>query len=100
MSENQVQIIVARSEKSPGLGAALSFFFGCLGLLYSSPKAALIMFLPYVISAALIPFLVGIPMLIVCNIISCVWAYKACEKHNRELHSGPTLQKPTSIKAA
>ena len=85
MSQQQVHVIVTKSEKSPILGTALAFFFGCLGMLYSTPKGALIMFVPTVISAILIPFLVGIPMIIVCNIVSCVWSYKACEAHNNEL---------------
>ena len=85
MSQQQVHIVVTKSEKNPFLGAALSFFFGCLGMLYSTPKGALIMFVPTVLSVCLIPFLIGIPMLVVCNIVSCIWAYKECENHNKNL---------------
>lgn len=85
MSEQNVHVIITKTQKEPFLGAALSFFFGCLGMLYATPKGAMIMFVPTVISACLIPFLIGIPMIIVCNIVSCVWAYKACQTHNNQL---------------
>jgi Na+/phosphate symporter len=98
MSQPQIHVVITKSEKNPILGAALSFFFGCLGMLYSTPKGALIMFLPTVISACLIPFLIGIPMIIVCNIVSCVWAYKACETHNNDLQK--TVQESHLSKAA
>ena len=59
MSQQQIHVVITKSEKNPILGAALSFFFGCIGMLYSTPKGALIMFIPSVVSAILIPFLVG-----------------------------------------
>ena len=84
MSDQKIQVII-QNHKDPMVGAALAFFFGCLGMFYSTPKGALIMLLPTIISAALTPFLIGFPMLFVCNVITCVWSYKACEAHNKSL---------------
>lgn len=81
----QVQLVVTQSQKSPFLGVILSLFFGSLGLIYSSPKAALIMFIPFAVCTVASFFLIGIPFLIICNIISAVWAYKACEAYNQQL---------------
>ena len=80
------QTVVVKSEKNPGLGAALGFFFGPLGLLYSNTKAALIMFVPTVISAALCFFLIGVPMLFACMVGCAIWAYKSCETYNKSLY--------------
>lgn len=94
------QTVVVKSEKNPGLGAALGFFFGPLGLLYSNTKAALIMFVPTAISGALCFFLIGIPMLFACLVACAVWAYKSCETYNKSLYGSDTKPNPHPVRSA
>jgi len=92
MSQVPQTVVVVRSEKNPTTGAVLGFIFGPLGLLYSNPMATLIMFPAYVVSAFLCAFLIGIPMVFACAVISAIWAYKSCQKHNNTIHQGVVTQ--------
>lgn len=80
----QTQVIVHTSPKNETLGAVLGFFFGPLGLLYSSSYiAAGVFFVANVISFLLTPFLIGFPMLFGCAVGAAFWNYKACKKINQ-----------------
>lgn len=80
----QVHVIV-KSEKNPFLGGVLGFFFGFIGLFYADTKAALIMLGATVLSACMIPLLIGFPMLFCCWVASGIWGYLACQKYNAQM---------------
>ncbi len=98
MSQPQMHIVITKSEKNPIVGALLGFFFGFIGLFYSSPKAALIMLAPTLLSCVLIPFFIGIPMIVMTWIACGVVGYVVCDKHNKSLHN--TVQETVQNKAA
>ena len=82
----QPQRIVVVSTKSIGLAIALAFFFGPLGMLYSTIMGAVVMFfvcIPVVIFTAGFGLLLTIPA---CTI----WAYLAAKSHNEKLLAGHT----------
>ncbi len=63
-------VVVASPPKSVGLAIVLAFFFGPLGMLYSTITGALVMFLANLVS---IPLTVGFSMLLTWP-IGIVWA--------------------------
>lgn len=98
MSQPQLHIVITKSEKNPIVGALLGLFFGFIGLFYSSTKAALIMLAPTLLSAVLIPFFIGIPMIFMTWIACGVVGYVVCDKHNKALMQ--SVQETTHNKAA
>lgn len=87
MSEKNVHVIISNEKKDPVVGLLLAFFFGCIGMLYSTPKGALIMLAPTIISALLCFIVIGFPMLFICNVMACYWSYKACVDHNEKIEA-------------
>lgn len=75
-SENKVFIVNAK--KSTVLGLILAFFFGPLGLLYSTVLGGVIMIVVAIVTFFILP-LIG-P--IVAWLISFVWAFVALFMHN------------------
>lgn len=74
----QTIIVMGQNKKSTGVAFILSFFFGPLGLLYSTVTGGLIML---VISIPVAIFTLGFG-LIATNIICVVWAIIAVNNHN------------------
>jgi hypothetical protein len=72
------QMVIVSNEKSAGVAAMLAFFFGPLGMLYSTALGALVMFIVnilVVVGTAGIGLVVTIP-------ISMIWAASAANAHN------------------
>ena len=80
--ENQKQTIVVESKKSMGIAMILTFLFGPLGLLYSTVKGGIIMF---VLSVLAIVLTAGIGLLVTWP-ICLVWTYTAVKKYNKNLY--------------
>jgi hypothetical protein len=80
---SQKQIIIVKSEKSVGLACALAFFFGPIGLLYSTPKGAIIMFF---VNCFVGLFTLGFGLILTWPICA-VWGWNAASKHNKQLHA-------------
>lgn len=102
MSQPTVHIVITKSEKKPALGAVLGFFFGPIGLLYSTISGAIVMGIATVISAICIPLLfgLGIPMVFGCWIASAIWGYMACKKHNDSINAAVINSSSNNSKAA
>lgn len=80
-SAAQPQTIIIKSEKSPILAVALAFFFGPLGLLYSTPFGAIVMFFVNMVVGF---FTLGFGLILTWP--GCaIWAYIAANKANKEL---------------
>lgn len=62
MSTTQATIIHIQDGKSPLVAGLLTFFFGPIGLLYTSPIAALVLI---VLSIILLPLTIGLAALII-----------------------------------
>lgn len=81
------QVIVVQSLKSMGLGLVLTFFFGPLGMLYSTVVGSLIMM---VITGLVFLLTFGLGVLVTWP-ICMVWTYIAIKKHNQRLIAGASL---------
>lgn len=81
MEENKKQVIIVKNQKSVGLAVILAFFFGPLGMLYSTVKGAIVMFIITAI-ATFVTFGVG---LFITVPIGVVWSYLSVKKQN-EVH--------------
>lgn len=79
-------VINVGSHKSVGGAVALAFFFGPLGMIYSTPVGAIVMFLVNLV--VLIPTL-GLGLLVTLP-IGMVWAGVAASKHNERLGASVT----------
>lgn len=66
-------------QKSPGTAGVLAFFFGPIGMLYSTPIGALVTFL---INIVFIWFTFGL-ILVLTIPAGVVWAVMAANEHNR-----------------
>ena len=75
------QTIIVKSTKNVGLAAGLGFFFGPLGMCYSTLKGALVMFLVNIVIAVLT---LGFGCLITLPFCA-IWAYMAAKKYNEQL---------------
>jgi len=75
------QVIIVQSVKNPGTAALLGCVAGPLGLLYSTTKGAIVMFI--------VNFIVGICTLgfglLLTWPICGIWGYKAAKAHNEKL---------------
>ncbi len=74
---NAPHVVVTGPPKSVGLAVVLAFFFGPLGMLYSTVTGALVVFLVNLVS---IPFTVGFSLLLTWP-IGIVWAGVAASMH-------------------
>jgi hypothetical protein len=97
------QVVITRSPKKPVLAVILALFFGCIGMMYASVKAALKMLLIYILAAVILIVIAAVsgseegamgafafwwPINGILNIVSLVWAYKATKKYNEDLMAG------------
>lgn len=78
--ENTTNTIIVKTQKSPTTAALLSFFFGPLGMFYSTILGAIIML---IISAVIAFFTLGFGLLVTIPICS-LWAYLAVKRQNRK----------------
>ncbi|WP_432558532.1 hypothetical protein [Granulicoccus sp. GXG6511] len=89
-----VPVVVAPAQKSPATAGVLAFFFGPLGMLYSTWQGALTLFLVNIVliwfTAALI-LLVTIP-------IGVIWAVMAANQHNARLMVPMNQGPPTTYR--
>lgn len=81
-------VVLVNRQKSVGTAALLAFLFGPLGMIYSTPGGAGIMFLVSLFAMAL-TFGLG---LFVTWPICVVWAAHAATEHNRRLAYGAQMQ--------
>ncbi|MGV9670777.1 hypothetical protein ACWDPV_09280 [Gordonia sp. NPDC003504] len=80
-------VVVVGSEKSVGLAFVLAFFFGPLGMFYSTVTGALVMLGVSVVGLFLSFFLLGVPSFLIW--IGCiVWSCNAASEHNNRLRAG------------
>ena len=86
MSNTPPQVIVVQATKNPGMAALLGCLFGPIGLLYSTTKGALIMF---VVSFVVALVTAGFGLLFVWPICG-VWGYKAAKAENEKFLAGAT----------
>ncbi|AKT54102.1 hypothetical protein [Selenomonas sp. oral taxon 478] len=77
------QTIIVKSTKNVGLAAGLGFFFGPLGMCYSTLKGALIMFLVNIVIGI---FTLGFGVFLTWPICA-IWAYVAAKKYNEQLYA-------------
>jgi hypothetical protein len=77
-------VVIVGERKSVGLSILLSFFFGPLGMLYSTVQGAMVMFLVTVLVAA---FTFGIGLFVTWP-VGVIWAASAASEHNRRLAFG------------
>ena len=77
----KAQTIIVKSPKNVGLAAGLGFFFGPIGMCYTTIKGAIIMFLVnFVVGGITLGF-----GLFLTWPICAVWAYLAAKKYNERL---------------
>ena len=77
-------VIVVASTKSVGVAIVLSFFFGPLGMLYSTVSGGLIMM---AVSFVFALVTMGLGLLITWP-ICIIWAARAAKAHNAKLLQG------------
>lgn len=82
---------VPPQRKSAGLAFVLTFFFGPLGMFYSTVNGAVIM---TVLTFVLVPLTLGLAWLVLWP-VSIIWGIVACENHNRELVHTSAFPPPT-----
>jgi hypothetical protein len=80
-SSAEAPAVVVLAPKSVGAAAVLTFFFGPLGMLYSTVLGAVVMFAVEVV-VAMLTFGVG---LVVTWPVCVVWAAVAASKHNERM---------------
>ncbi|MGW5522103.1 hypothetical protein [Gordonia sp. NPDC003950] len=80
-------VVVVGSEKSVGLAFVFAFFFGPLGMFYSTVTGALVMLGVSLVGLFLSFFLLGVPSFLIW--IGCiVWSCNAASEHNNRLRAG------------
>ncbi|HMC99012.1 MAG TPA: zinc-ribbon domain-containing protein [Ferruginibacter sp.] len=75
---NQQNVVVVGKQKSVGVAFLLTFFFGPLGLLYSSVVGGVVMFLVNIVM-----FLVFFPGLFLTWIVCIIWGCVAADSANK-----------------
>jgi TM2 domain-containing membrane protein YozV len=83
---NVAQAALLMNQKSTGVALLLTFFFGPLGLFYSSVMGGVIMLL---VGGIIIVFTAGIGSILVWP-ICMIWAVMATGSHNKRLLLGLT----------
>lgn len=84
VSTQQPQRIVVVPTKNTGLAIALAFFFGPLGLLYSTVLGGIVMFFVNILVGV---FTAGFGLLLTWPACA-VWAYVATKSYNDKLLAG------------
>lgn len=83
-TQNQTtKIVIVQSTKNPGTAALLGCLFGPLGLLYATPKGAIIMFFVNILVGAMT---LGIGLFFTWPICG-LWGYRAAKAANAKLLS-------------
>lgn len=77
-------VIVVRETRSVGLAILLTFFFGPLGMLYSTISGALVMIVASVVLAF---FTLGFSLFLTWP-ICMIWGAMAASSHNQRMLSG------------
>jgi len=77
-------VVIAKSPKSMGIGIALSFFFGPLGMFYSTITGAIVMIFVNLI-VGFLTFGIG---LLVTWPIDIIWTIVAINSYNNKLMQG------------
>lgn len=77
----QRQTIIVKSTKSEAVAVLLALFFGPLGMLYASVKAAVIMF---IISCVVAFFSLGLGLLLTIP-AGAIWAYMEVKNYNEDI---------------
>jgi len=75
------QVIIVKSEKSPAIAVILAFFFGPLGLLYSTTTGAIVMFIVNIVVGVCT---LGFGLFLTWP-ASAIWAYFAAKRYNAKL---------------
>lgn len=83
-NQPQRQVVIVKAPKSVGVAVALTFFFGPLGLLYSSVMGGLIML---AVTFLVVLFTAGLG-LIITHPICIIWGVVAANDYNKKLLSG------------
>lgn len=83
-NQPQRQVVIVKAPKSVGVAVALTFFFGPLGLLYSTVIGGVIMLAVSVVVGVLT---LGIGLL-VTHPICIIWGVVAANDYNKKLLSG------------
>lgn len=80
-STQHTQHVVIRTQKSIGAALVLTFFFGPLGMLYSTVTGGIIML---IISAIVAVFTLGFGLLFIWP-VCMIWAAVAVNNHNKNM---------------
>lgn len=83
-TNENVNVIVTRSPKSMGIALGLTFFFGPLGMFYSTIWGAIIM----IIISSIVGFITLGLGLIITWPICMIWTGIATSSYNKKLMSG------------
>ncbi|MBA4148603.1 MAG: hypothetical protein H0X66_10860 [Verrucomicrobia bacterium] len=78
------QVIIVQSTKSVGVAILLSFFFGPLGMFYSTVSGAVVMIFANLVAVFLT---LGIGLVLTWP-IGMIWAARAASAHNKKLLTG------------
>ena len=78
-TEKNQQVIIVQNQKSAGIGALLGFFFGPLGMLYSTGVGAVVMF---IVTGVVAVFTAGVG-LVITQPICAIWAYFSIKNKNK-----------------
>lgn len=84
MSGEARQVVVVRAEKNPGTAALLGCLFGPIGLLYSTVKGAIVMF---IVNALVGVLTVGLGLLFTWPVCG-IWGYMAAKRYNEGISGG------------
>jgi len=85
MNDNtQPNVVVVQVTKNPGIAALLGFFFGPLGLLYSTMTGAIVMFIINVFVGVIT---IGFGLFITWPICA-IWGYIAAQSSNKKMLAG------------
>jgi len=86
MADETTRLMIAQmNQKNLGLGVVLTFFFGGLGLLYSSIPGGILMTILELIAWVLMFVGIGFLILPLIHFSSIVWSIVAINAHNRKL---------------
>jgi hypothetical protein len=82
--QSQRQVVIAKAPKNVGIAVILTFFFGPLGMFYSTVTGAVVML---VISIVVVLFTAGLG-LIITHPICIIWGAVAANTYNKQLYPG------------
>lgn len=91
MADETTRLMIAQmNQKNLGLGVLLTFFFGGLGLLYSTIPGGITMAILEVIAWLLMFVGIGFVLVPLIHISSIIWSIVAINAHNRKLLEAAT----------